>query len=79
MSIIIARTYISQQKKITSMKRIQQQAFIIEKEINTSTNTLPENRSPNNNNLVSTEGYQSNPDATTTVIKINVPRRAIGK
>ena len=55
------------------------QHIIIEKEINTSTNTLPENRSPNNNNLVSTEGYQSNPDATTTIIKINVPRRTIGK
>ena len=53
------------------------QDFIIEKEINTNTNTLPENRSPNNN-LVSTEGHQSNPNETTTVIKINVPRRAIG-
>ena len=53
------------------------QDFIIEKEINTNTNTLPENRSPSNN-LVSTEGHQSNTNETTTVIKINVPRRAIG-
>ena len=53
------------------------QDFIIEQETNTNTNTQPENRSPNNN-LVSTEGHQSNPNETTTVIKINVPRRAIG-
>ena len=53
------------------------QDFIIERETNTNTNTQPENRSPNNN-LVSTEGHQSNPNETTTVIKINVPRRAIG-
>ena len=52
---------------------------MIEKETNTNTNTLPEKRSPNNDNLPSTGGYQNNPNATTTATKINVPRRAIGR
>ena len=52
------------------------QHFIIEKENNTNTKTLRENKSPQNN-LISTERHQSNANATTTVIKTNAPRRAI--
>ena len=44
------------------------QNLIIEKETNSNTNTIPENRSPKSN-LASTEGHQSNLDATTIVVK----------
>ena len=49
------------------------QYFITEKETNAKTNTIIENRSPNNINLLSTEGHQSNLNATTTVYKSLYP------
>ena len=62
------------ENKFNEKDTITSQHYITEKE----TNVRPENKSPNNN-LVSTEGHQSNANATTTAIKINLPRRAIGQ
>ena len=88
MNIIIVRKRESYQQSKTSQQKnnfnekntTTNQHFIIKKETNTNTNILLENRSPNNrNHLISTKSHRNNPNGTTTVIKINVPRRAIGR